>query len=895
MDGPITRSPEQQLSDFISTHPLPIPDFSALILDGKPHRFGKGKKGREPHWYVGSRNGEEIQLSVGSHKNPDTKASFQSQTVCAYRPLWKKGATISEKWSSCKRLDSHPYLANKGIISGLFGAKINYFGDLVVPMNSIIDGKLVGLQTIKENGKKLFVPGSKKNYSYFEIEGSFEKTDVVYVAEGFATAITVYIATNTRVICAFDCANLPKILEILSKKEPNSMIIVAGDDDRFGRHNAGRHTAKAVSKVAPTIFPKFATDEGKPTDWNDLHVLEGLDEVERQIKRSYSDLTSFQNKSKEKKTLTVIDNIQMGCRCDYQNGIKKTKDWVLPSLQRGHVGLLCSPGGYGKSSVAQLIVSQIASGGKKDFLGLGELVGGSAVFLSLEDCDEVFFERQNVITKDCNDQERKLLDSNLQFINALSVQNSVSSDRIVTLIQDKYSKSNRDLSSLRLLVVDHLSYWSSLDLNDPNSAVVLMKDFKKISQKLNCAILVLHHTNRSSMIKGKEKQRGSATMGGSYKFHSLSRFVAFIEDPERISKGEDEEKRKTFAVDKASHGKKYRLELQRRDARCGLLYKIGFGSGSINEPQEFNSIEANLKKEILDLEVMTSEEPSIKTPEEINIFNFSEASPYLLTVPRESHPIMRWLLRNPAFETVDTNKRKLLTKIMDGEEIDIHRENPSVYKDVWIKGDRLVVRGPICDQEDMKLYALLVRELLERHKNGQNGLTLFISLNNISRLKGYNKAGKTIKKLKRQLARLTEMNLYFKCTKGQFRRGPLITGVAGKGEGSATVLLISFSHFMIDFYKAHEYSLLEKKEFWELSGDSASLFAFYSSQEFRKQSISFSQVENILGMSEDITKKASRRRIKKAYEKLVEIGFFDADHTSIGADVIHTHRSNKAR
>ncbi len=91
----------------------------------------------------------------------------------------------------------------------------------------------------------------------------------------------------------------------------------------------------------------------------------------------------------------------------------------------------------------------------------------------------------------------------------------------------------------------------------------------------------------------------------------------------------------------------------------------------------------------------------------------------ILTHDEHEHQIMTWLTRNPAFEVVSTKKRKELTYIDEnGEETDMDRPEPAFHRDVWVQGDILKIHGPVCDHEDKKLYALLVKELAFNHKAG---------------------------------------------------------------------------------------------------------------------------------------------------------------------------------
>ena len=899
MNDPITRSPEQQLSDFISNHALPIPSPGDLILDGKEHRFGKGEKYREPHWYVGSRNGERISLTVGCHKNPEMKSSFHSKKPSSLKPRWQNGS-LGDKWHSCETQESHSYLTKKGISSGLFGAKINYSGNLIVPMHSIINGELVGLQSIKKNGNKRYLKGSKKTKSYFEIQGAIEKKDVVYVAEGFATAVSVYMATKARVICAFDCANLTKIVRELSKKEPKTMIIIAADDDRFGETNHGRMAANIVSRIASAVFPVFSSDEGKPTDWNDLHALEGLEVVKKQIEKDSqfkkqiekdsqfkkkTETSEKTNKKISSKTTKDRPKILIGSAIDESESLE-TKDNVLPGLMIGDIGILCAPGGYGKSGIALLIADQIACGGTPDFLGFGPLSGGAACILTLEDRSSVFGERQRAISKDLSKEQIEKRNKNISLIDCTSCAKDISPTEIVNYIKDIVDEND---IRMRLLVIDHLTYWSQVDLNDGGQVSELMQEFRAMASELGCSILLLHHSNRSGMLKGKDKPAISSTIGGSYKLHSLSRWAAFIDQPskqelkEKFDTDGHEGEYKTLCVDKVNCGKKVELLLKHNEDRLGLLYKHEFAtSDSLN----LDSIGVDLNRD---------QDDSIRSAliEEAARFNMCEASPKLATIDEDKHHIMNWITRNCVFENISSQRRAKLTKVAnDGTVLDKDREEPSVYRDVWADGDMIVVSGPVCDYEDMKLYNILVKNLTDFHRNGFRGLEIEVSQTSLLKSSGRVNSGKNGITIKRQLSRLSGMVIDFRNLRGHRWKGPLLAYVAVKGRGRGCKIRIGFNEFMVAFYKIQEYTFLQRSVTETLKGRSLAFYIFYASQNLVQMKVSASTFLSLLGIG-PCEKKEARRIIKKSLEELVKAGVMDERKTCLKGDVVHTYRSER--
>ncbi|PMN73762.1 hypothetical protein BCT27_01770 [Enterovibrio norvegicus] len=186
----------------------------------------------------------------------------------------------------------HPYVKSKGDIS-VKGAKwkssipcAEFFDNpeskgslddvLLIPLEDK-DGSVVSLQAITGNGSKFFMTGGTTKGGMFKFEGD---TDTVYIAEGFATAATVYDATGKTVVCAFNANNLLVVAPIVKELFPDSKVIVAADNDAAkeaeGKGNKGKETAEKLfeKEDLPYSMPTFQSpSEG--TDWNDFAIKHG--------------------------------------------------------------------------------------------------------------------------------------------------------------------------------------------------------------------------------------------------------------------------------------------------------------------------------------------------------------------------------------------------------------------------------------------------------------------------------------------------------------------------------------------------------------------------------------------------------------------------------------------
>jgi|GEM_PF-137109 len=161
---------------------------------------------------------------------------------------------------------------------------------IIIPLKDH-QGEIQAIQHIRGDGKKRFDGPSGGS---FHIIGKIEPKSTILVAEGYATAASVFEATLMPTVVAFDCGNLDAVVDTLRKLHPTNPIIICGDDDVETEGNPGRSKAETAAKKygCEVIFPSFfndfkfssnLNDKKRPTDFNDLHVYFGLEEVKSQI------------------------------------------------------------------------------------------------------------------------------------------------------------------------------------------------------------------------------------------------------------------------------------------------------------------------------------------------------------------------------------------------------------------------------------------------------------------------------------------------------------------------------------------------------------------------------------------------------------------------------------
>ncbi|MFY0034255.1 DNA primase, partial [Acinetobacter baumannii] len=124
--------------------------------------------------------------------------------------------------------DNCIYLKDKKV--KIFDCQVNFDGDLIVPLFNE-KRELWNLQYIKADGSKKFLPGGRKK-GCFHIIGTIDLADpVICIAEGYATAASIHMATNLPVVVAFDAGNLPPVGQAIRSLEPNARLLYCADDD----------------------------------------------------------------------------------------------------------------------------------------------------------------------------------------------------------------------------------------------------------------------------------------------------------------------------------------------------------------------------------------------------------------------------------------------------------------------------------------------------------------------------------------------------------------------------------------------------------------------------------------------------------------------------------------
>lgn len=237
--------------------------------------------------------------------DPELRAAIKARQVEGLRLMKALRAAEAERaakeatrvWKAYVPTGESDYLDRKGVAAHGVRFDPHGHGTLAIPMCDAY-GNIHGLQIIRgrkrgnELEKQYFPKGLAKQGHYHLLGGS--PTWICLVAEGYATAASLYQATQLPIAVAFDAGNLMPVALALHKTYRRAKILVCADDDHLTAGNPGLTAASAASMAVngAWVAPRFTIDrtDSKITDFNDLHTLEGLHVVRSQIEARLREL-----------------------------------------------------------------------------------------------------------------------------------------------------------------------------------------------------------------------------------------------------------------------------------------------------------------------------------------------------------------------------------------------------------------------------------------------------------------------------------------------------------------------------------------------------------------------------------------------------------------------------
>ncbi|HCD5830282.1 TPA: toprim domain-containing protein, partial [Enterobacter hormaechei] len=212
---------------------------------------------------------------------PEAIAAAETETDADRKTAAELAAKLMEK---TRPATGNAYLTRKGFPgreSLMFTAThktggVTYrAGDVVVPLHDET-GALVNLQLINSDGLKRTLKGGQVKGTCHTIEGQKQAGKRQWIAEGYATALTVHHLTGETVMVALSSVNLLSLASLVRQKHPACQIVLAADRDLNGDGQSKAAAAADACEGVVALPPVFG-------DWNDAFMQNGEEATRKAI------------------------------------------------------------------------------------------------------------------------------------------------------------------------------------------------------------------------------------------------------------------------------------------------------------------------------------------------------------------------------------------------------------------------------------------------------------------------------------------------------------------------------------------------------------------------------------------------------------------------------------
>lgn len=204
---------------------------------------------------------------------PEVIMAAEAETVADRKAASELAAKLMEK---TRPATGNAYLTRKGFpalecltltVMHKTGGVAFRAGDVVVPLYDDT-GALVNLQLINADGLKRTLKGGQVKGACHIIEGKKQAGKRLWIAEGYATALTVYHLTGETVMVALSSVNLLSLASLARHKYPACQIVLAADRDLNGDGQSKAAAAADACEGIVALPPVFG-------DWNDAFMQKG--------------------------------------------------------------------------------------------------------------------------------------------------------------------------------------------------------------------------------------------------------------------------------------------------------------------------------------------------------------------------------------------------------------------------------------------------------------------------------------------------------------------------------------------------------------------------------------------------------------------------------------------
>ncbi|WP_313397210.1 primase-helicase zinc-binding domain-containing protein [Atlantibacter hermannii] len=210
---------------------------------------------------------------------PEETAAAEAETGAGRKAAAALAAKLMEK---TRTATGNAYLTRKGLpghecvmlmVTHKTGGVTYCAGDMLVPLYDE-RGALVNLQLINADGIKRTLKGGAVKGCCHTLDGKEQAGKRLWIAEGYATGLSVHHLTGETVMVALSSVNLLSLASLARQKHPACQIVLAADRDLNGDGQTKAAAAAQACDGTVALPPVFG-------DWNDAFMQQGEDATRR--------------------------------------------------------------------------------------------------------------------------------------------------------------------------------------------------------------------------------------------------------------------------------------------------------------------------------------------------------------------------------------------------------------------------------------------------------------------------------------------------------------------------------------------------------------------------------------------------------------------------------------
>lgn len=369
---------------------------------------------------------------------------------------------------------------------------------LIIPVK--VGDQIATVEMIDEDGRKTALAGGQKSGGYWASDKLPDGDGAglrLLIGEGVATVLSARWSTGSPAVASLSCGNLTSVAKQMRDRFPKADITILADlEKKTGVTDL--HAIKAAEAIGANLaVPDFGPDRPEgATDFNDLAIMKGIDEVRRQIEAAgfVTDAGNQPGNTPDDLSRKKIQPISLEEFLSLE--FPPRKNLISPWLPSQGLAMVYAARGIGKTHFALGVAYAVASGGS--FLGWQAPRPAGVLYLDGEMPGVVMQERLAAIIASNDTQPSApftLLTPDLQRGGMPRVDTEEGQQMIEDVLTD----------DIRLIVVDNISTLTRAKENEADGWTPI-QEWALRQRAMGRSVLFIHHSGKGGQQRGTSRR-----------------------------------------------------------------------------------------------------------------------------------------------------------------------------------------------------------------------------------------------------------------------------------------------------------------------------------------------------------------------------------------------------